>query len=47
MVEDLLINKNNIDYYLGIVDNVELDGEEICEMVSTMMTRPYDGNYLN
>lgn len=40
------INKNNIDYYLGIVDNVELDGEEICEMVSTMMTRPYDGNYL-
>lgn len=40
------INKNNIDYYLDIVDNVELDGEEICEMVSTMMTRPYDGNYL-
>lgn len=40
------INENNIDYYLGIVDNVELDGEEICKMVSTMMTRPYDGNYL-
>lgn len=40
------INVNNINYYLGIVDNVELDGEEICKMVSTMMTRPYDGNYL-
>ena len=40
------INKNNIDYYLSNVDNVNLDAELICEMVSTMMSKPYDGNYL-
>lgn len=40
------INKNNIDYYLSNVYNVNLDAELICEMVSTMMSKPYDGNYL-
>ena len=40
------INENNIDYYLSVVDKVELDGEVICQMASTMITRPYDGNYL-
>lgn len=40
------INKNNIDYYLSLIDGLELDGEVICEMVSKMMSKPYNGNYL-
>lgn len=40
------INKNNIDYYLSIIDGVELDKAAICDMVSRMMSKPYDGNYL-
>ncbi len=40
------IDETNIDYYLSLVDGVDLDGEVICNMVSEMMTRPYDGNYL-
>lgn len=40
------INKDNIDYYLSIVDDVDLNGKEICKMISKMMGRPYDGNYL-
>lgn len=40
------IDETNIDYYLSLVDGVDLDGKVICNMVSKMMTRPYDGNYL-
>lgn len=41
------INKDNIDRYLSIVDNdIHLDGNTICEMVSKMMDKTYDGNYL-
>ena len=40
------INKDNIDYYLSIIDGVELDKVTICDMVSKMMDIPYDGNYL-
>lgn len=40
------INKDNIDYYLSIIDGVELDKVAICDMVSKMMDIPYDGNYL-
>lgn len=40
------IDKDNIDYYLSIIDNVTLDGDIICEMVSVMMSKPYEGNYL-
>ena len=40
------ITKENIDYYLQGIDNVELDSNLICEMVGKMMDKPYDGNYL-
>lgn len=40
------INKDNIDYYLNIIDGIELDKDKICDMVSKMMGKPYDGNYL-
>lgn len=40
------INKDNIDYYLSIINDVQLDKEKICNMVSIMMSKPYDGNYL-
>ena len=40
------INRNNIDYYLSFIEGLDLDGEVICEMVSKMMSRPYEGNYL-
>lgn len=40
------LDKDNIDYYLSAVDNVCLDSEVICEMVSKMMNKPYNGNYL-
>lgn len=40
------ISKDNIDYYLQGIDNVELDSELICDMVEKMMDRPYEGNYL-
>ena len=40
------INENNINYYLNFIDEVDLDGELICKMVSEMMNRPYNGNYL-
>ena len=41
------INKDNIDRYLSIVDNdIHLDGNTICEMVSKMMDKTYAENYL-
>jgi hypothetical protein len=40
------ITKDNIDYYLKEVENVELDAEVICDMVENMMDKPYEGNYL-
>lgn len=40
------LDKDNIEYYLSIIDNVYLDGDVICEMVSNMMNKPYNGNYL-
>lgn len=40
------ISKDNIDYYLQGIDNVELDSELICDMVEKMMDKPYGGNYL-
>lgn len=40
------ITRENIDYYLQSIDNVELDSDIICDMVEKMMDRPYEGNYL-
>lgn len=40
------INRLNIDYYLSLIQGVELDGNIICEMVDKMMSKPYAGNYL-
>lgn len=40
------ITRENIDYYLQNIDNVELDSDIICDMVEKMMDRPYEGNYL-
>jgi len=40
------LNEDNIDYYLSLIEGLELDGKIICEMVSKMMEKPYDGNYL-
>lgn len=40
------INKDNIDYYLGIVDDVNLNKDVVCDMLSNMMKKPYEGNYL-
>lgn len=40
-----LIDEENIDYYLETVP-VELDKEKILEMLSIMMNKPYNGNYL-
>ncbi len=40
------ITKENIDYYLQSIDNVELNPDIICDMVGNMMSRPYEGNYL-
>ena len=40
------INKDNIEYYLSIINDVQLDKEKICDMVSIMMSKLYDGNYL-
>ena len=40
------ITKENINYYLQSIDNVELDSDIICDMVKNMMNRPYEGNYL-
>lgn len=40
------INKDNIDYYLSIIYGVQLDKDKICDMVSIMMSKPYDENYL-
>ena len=40
------ITRENIDYYLQNIDNVELDSDIICGMVEKMMDRPYEGNYL-
>lgn len=40
------ISKENIDYYLQSIDNVELNPDIICNMVGNMMDKPYGGNYL-
>ena len=40
------ITKDNINYYLEKIDNVELNAETICAMVEKMMDKPYGGNYL-
>lgn len=40
------ITKDNIDYYLQGIDNVELDPDIICDMAANMMDKPYNGNYL-
>ena len=40
------ITKDNIDYYLQGIEDVELNADTICAMVEKMMDRPYDGNYL-
>lgn len=42
----LFINESSIDYYLNKINNVYLDKKIICEMVNTMMDKPYNGNYL-
>ena len=40
------ITKNNIDYYLRKINDVNLDPDMICDMVDKMMEKPYEGNYL-
>lgn len=40
------INEDTVEYYTGQVTDVELDKDKICEMVSKMMDKPYNGNYL-
>ena len=40
-----LINEDNIDSYLEQIP-VDLDKEQILEMLSVMMDKPYNGNYL-
>lgn len=40
------ITKENINYYLQSIENVDLDSDIICDMVKNMMNRPYEGNYL-
>lgn len=40
-----LIDEDNIDYYLEKVP-VDLDKKKILEMLSVMMDKPYNGNYL-
>ncbi len=42
----LFINESSINYYLNKINNVYLDKKIICEMVNTMMDKPYNGNYL-
>lgn len=43
----LRINENTIDYYMSFIDdNVMLDKGKILKMVNTMMSKPFDGNYL-
>lgn len=42
----LFINELNIDFHLNKINNVYLDKKIICEMVNTMMDKPYNGNYL-
>lgn len=42
----LFINESSIDYYLNKINNAYLDKKIICEMVNTMMDKPYNGNYL-
>lgn len=41
-----MINEDNIDYYLSIIDGIDLDKKVICDMVLNMMNKPYGGNYL-
>ncbi len=40
-----LINEDNIEYYLEKIP-VDLDKDQILEMLSVMMSKPYNGNYL-
>lgn len=40
------INEENIDYYISLVDGVDLNKEEILNMLSKMMDKPYNNNYL-
>ena len=40
------ITRENIDYYLQRIGNVELNSEVICDMVERMMEKPYEGSYL-
>lgn len=40
------IRKDNINYYIQKIDNVELNADTICDMVDKMMGKPYEGNYL-
>ena len=40
-----LVNEDNIDYYLEKIP-VDLDRKEVLEMLSVMMDKPYNGNYL-
>lgn len=40
------IEPDNIDYYLEQVEGLSLKPDVICDMVSKMMTHPYNGNYL-
>lgn len=41
-----IINECNVEYYTNLVSGVDLDHKVICDMVSEMMEKPYDGNYL-
>lgn len=41
------ITGNNIDVYLTNIErNVDINRNEVLKMVSEMMSKPYNGNYL-
>lgn len=41
-----IITQDNIEYYVFKIKNIELDKVKICDMVQRMMSKPYNGNYL-
>lgn len=40
------ITEENLDTYLQNIENIQFDRNKILNMVSNMMDKPYDGNYL-
>lgn len=40
------ITRENVNYFIQNVDNVELDPNIICDMVEKMVDRPFGGIYL-